>query len=442
MTSRGIRLESAADIPPRVRSTFEDRFLSYLGCICDPMIQLELEFANQLDADRLSRAFDLVLDAEPVLGCRFAHKCRRPYWERLGKDERERIDLLLTEDGGVYEAFKKRSIDTHTGPQVEGCLWRSSAGDRLLVKVAHVAADVGGIKEIAAAVSSIYSRLADEPAYRPRPNSNGSRGLWQVMQQVPWHAYPRIYLSSLHGIVSRMVRRRAPRLPLDDGPRTSLAFPQRLLPADRAARLTAYARRRGATLNDVFLAAFFRALVSEGEWNGRSRLSVATTVDLRQWYLPNGKGAAVANLSAFEYPSLGTGLGDDFESTLGAVSSITRRRKADWIGLRDWVVLLPLSILHHAWGSRILGNVLQHVVKKRASPLACLTNMGPIDPGSVTFDAPPRSAWLLPPPGYPPHFVAGLSGYAGTLSVSAGAYRAGKEVVERFLDQLLSELPP
>jgi len=60
---------------------------------------------------------------------------------------------------------------------------------------------------------------------------------------------------------------------------------------------------------------------------------------------------------------------------------------------------------------------------------------------SVTFDEAPSSDLLLTPPTYPPHFAAGVSGYAGTLTITAGAYASQKNVVEQFLDAMVAGLP-
>jgi NRPS condensation-like uncharacterized protein len=425
-------------IPRRFPSRTVDRGVSLLGYAGDMMIQLELEFAEQLDAERLARAFDLTLDAEPVLGCRFVDHWRRPYWERL--NERERETFLLTEEQGEYEAFKTSSLDAYAGPQIKACVWRSSNRDRLLLKVSHVVADAGGVKEIASSVASTYSRLTDEPTHRPVPNTGGSRSLWQVMRRVPWYAYPKIYLNHLRDSWSNWVPTATHTVPLEDGPRTPLVFVCRLLHAEWATYLAEYGRARHATVNDVMIAAFYRALVVEGDWNGQSQLRLRTTADLRR-YLPSGRAAGICNLSAWEYANLGTDLGDDFDSTLARVTAITRRRKANWIGLSDCLGTWPaLWLLPHCWTRRLFRQIVEQAIKERKIGHA-LTNMGPIDPDSVTFGARPVNAWLLVPPTYPPLLVAGMSGYAGTLTLSAGVYPTQEDIIERFLDRILGELP-
>ena len=69
------------------------------------------------------------------------------------------------------------------------------------------------------------------------------------------------------------------------------------------------------------------------------------------------------------------------------------------------------------------------------------SNGGRIPPEAVTFDDPPLRAWGLPPPCRPPMLMVVMTGYAGTLTLSAGVYAPQKEVVERFLDRILLELP-
>jgi NRPS condensation-like uncharacterized protein len=168
---------------------------------------------------------------------------------------------------------------------------------------------------------------------------------------------------------------------------------------------------------------------------------VDTTVDLRQWYLPNKRGQGISNLSGTEFLHFGTDIGPDFAATLRKVCLVTGRRKTRWIGMHSWVVGLPyLQIVPHSWMTRYYRSAAKRAIAKNNSPPA-LTNMGSIDPESVIFDGEPSDARLLPPPVRPPLFAAGLSGYAGTLTLSAGVYPSQREVVESFLDTLVAELP-
>ncbi|NVM23797.1 MAG: hypothetical protein HWN68_18715 [Desulfobacterales bacterium] len=54
-------------IPKRFRTTLIDRAIYYLSYVSDQMIHMELEFGTQVDIERLMRAIDLTLDAEPLV---------------------------------------------------------------------------------------------------------------------------------------------------------------------------------------------------------------------------------------------------------------------------------------------------------------------------------------------------------------------------------------
>jgi NRPS condensation-like uncharacterized protein len=427
------------DIPKRIPSAISDQLVAHLSFAIDLMIQLELEFNNKLDVERLSKAIDIALDAEPVLGCRWVPHWRKPGWERLDRSERHSFWLVDSQD--KYEAFKGKSIDSHIGPQIRACLWQSSNDDHLVLKVSHIVADAGGVKEIAGTISTIYAQLVHDPNCLPEPNLRGSRGIWQVLRYIPWRAYPGIYLDFLRE-TQHLVR--APHgtytLPIADGPREPLTFVSRFLTANRVSYLVDYGRVHNATLNDVMLAAYVRASALRGDWDGRSRLMVATSVDLRQRYLPTKKAEAICNLSAVEYPDLDTDVGHNFAATVERVCAVMRRRKAGWMGVEGWLGQLPLTMLPYSWRARFYRKVAQRSID-RNNLIPAFTNMGPIDPESVTFDCEPSNARLLPPPAYPPGFESGLSGYADTLTISAGVYPTQKDVVEHFLDAVVAELP-
>lgn len=416
-----------------------DRVEAMLLIIVDMMIQLELEFPQKLDIDRLSRAIDLVLDAEPVLGCRWVPHWRKPRWERLERSERQ--SFLLVNSQEAYEKFKSESINLNIGPQVKACLYQSPHGDRLLLKVSHIAADAAAVKDIAGAISSIYTRLARDPNYQPEPNLRGSRDLWQILRHIPWHAYPKIYLNFLRE--TRMIgkaRHSAYMLPFDNRARENLGFSYRFLPADRVTYLVDYGRSHDATLNDVMLTAYARALVLQGDSGGQSIIMAMNTVDLRQWYLPTKRAEGICTLSAGEYLNLGTDIGHDFTATLQRVCANTKRRKANWIGLSQLVGAVPFSSMPHIFLERYFRKATQRLIDNH-NLIPGFTNMGQIDRDKVTFDKPASSAILLTPPTYPPHFAAGMSGYAGTLTINAGVYRSQRNVVEHFLDTMVAELP-
>jgi NRPS condensation-like uncharacterized protein len=437
-----MKKRNSNNIPRRFPARLMDCYTDHQTQVSEMMIQLEMEFDKELDAKRLAKAVDLTLDAEPVLGCRFVDNSYKPFFERL--DVNKRSAFFPANSQSEYEAFKHSSIDHRTGPQLNVCLWHSSNGDRLLLKASHHVADAAGIKDIAAILSDTYRRLMDNPAYRPAPNSKEQRSLLQVLKHVPLHAYPGIFLLSLRTTWTAYNPPHVHSLYTSDGPREPLTYVNRLIPSGRVSALAEYGHSHNATLNDIIIVAAYRVLAATGKRKKGSHISLTNTIDLRR-HIPSGHAAAVANLSFVRmyWPDLGVEPCQNFEATLDKVAKTTRHAKAHWFGL-DTVfnTLHPISkIMPHAWFKKIYREYMKLLLKKQGGA-HWFTNIGPIDTESVNFGLQPSKAHFLPPVTYPPApFMFSLSGYNGTLTLSAGAYPTQKDTIEQFFDAILKELP-
>ena len=434
-----------AQIPERIPTVIVDRFLLLAeeSGAAKLVLQVELHFDQTLDEDRLAKALDLLLDAEPVLGCRMVPDPDLPFWQRLGREERKNFCFTLSEP--EYLNFRNSSQDPCRGPQVQACLFRKSRSDQLLIKICHQAADAGGAKEIAGILSSIYQRLEKEPGFKPEPNLSGCRDWSQITSQIPLWAYPIILLNHLRESWSNLVPHRTNSLKLQAGPAEPLTYVLRHIPPERTEKIARFGKERNATINDVIVAAYHRALVKAVPWDGKSALRMKTTLDLRRWYLPGRKAEGICNLSSFESPNLGFKLGKDLAETTALISAYSRKRKKSWIGFTEgWMYHSILRINPFSyqrlrdWGIKTLPKILE--ILEQSFPNT-LTNMGEIKPETVEFGAKPKSAWLLSPFLLPPIFISGLSGHQNTLTLCAGVPVYAGKTIESFYDLILAELP-
>ncbi|MFC1923898.1 hypothetical protein ACFLT3_01515 [Chloroflexota bacterium] len=425
--------------PERIPASYLDRAIGFINFLIDPMIQLELKFSEEIDIGRLQKAVNLILNAEPILGCRLVSHWYSPYFQRMSSSFTNDA-FYTTESIEEFDTFRSALIDTYQGPQLKVYHYHSSNEDRIIIKVAHNITDVAGLNNIARIISSVYSRLKDNPAYELAPNLNTSRGLRIVTRHLKWYAYPRIYLNYFQGLLAQMPRQGTHTLHLEEGPLKPLEFVCELIPEERVAYLKEYGYSNNATLNDLIVAAIFRALIVDEDWNRQSHLRLITSVDLRRWYLSSEEGKAITNLSGMEVISLNNNIGDDFPATLKRVVSFIEKRKSSYIGLSDLIGSLPIMIMPDRLGQRMYKKVVQRAID-RGNIAPGLTNMGEIEVDAVTFDYPPDSAQLIAPPYYPPYFLIGLSGFKGTLSLSSIVRPAHKDRVNRFLENVLSQLP-
>lgn len=403
------------------------------------LIQMELSFTERLDLVRLDRAYRLLLDAEPVLGCRMVVELPNACWQRLPAGHPAAIVLTATE--GDYLCFRDSPIDACEGPQVRIGLWNADDGDRLLIKVAHQAADAGGTKDVAAILADIYTKLGNEPDYQPIPNVAGSRGPDQLLRRLPLSARVSIFFLFLRKTLASMIPYRSQMLPLPDGPCNPWSYVTRHFPLDQTKRMAMYGRERNATLNDLVSAAFYRSLAKCSDWDGRRALRLFTTLDFRRWYLSGERAEAVCNLSGFEWLFIQRRLGRDFDETLARVSALSRKHKAHYPGLADIPMFKIIEKKNYAGIKRFHERLVKWIRSTGTNGVA-LTNMGAIIPERVTFGATvPRKAYLLVPPIHAPLFGIGMSGYDGALTLTSGVTETTRPMIERFFDAMLEELP-
>ncbi len=434
----------AEPIPSTLPARTEDYALHLMAKLSVPQIHAVLDFEGGLDGSRLERALRLLLDAEPVLGCRFVPRFLRGHWERLSPEEldhaaRSRIEPAAAEERERHTAtFLTEDMPADAGPRLAALWLRGDDGDRLVLKVHHQAADAGGTKELAYRLAAIYRTLAEDPDHRPEPRL-GTRSLRQV--------YRPLMPGALLGLLRRMGQdlidagfppahlQLSMQRAMDDPPR----FATLHLDAERVARIREHAP--DATVNDLLLAAVFRALARVGKWNCRDALRIWGTVDLRR-YLPGRRADGLCNLSGFMYVNLVRDLGEDYAATVRRVGAVVDRIKALWPGLGypvgQWLSLgpMPLGLVD------LLSRLLSGPLLRSMPPV--LTNMGAIDVQALSFGSPAlRHAHLVVPTSHPPGLIMGLSGFRGSITLSAGyvASALPTETIEALFAAVDAELP-
>jgi NRPS condensation-like uncharacterized protein len=425
-------LRDPVEAPQPIDATPADLLVQSWQGRSEMVIEMECGFDGHLEENVLARAGELLLEVEPILGCRLVVDSAAPYWRRVPASQRNVLSVARGPD--EYERARRSGLDATRGVQVALCLWPRDNGDRLLVKMTHVVGDGFALQFVAARLSSLYSALRLDPDYRPSPSRVPTRHISQIFSAVPKLAYVRIIWDFAWFIAPRLLPRRTHAIPLPQesvGPWVPVV---RRLPAPRSSFLSRYGKERGATLNDIFVAAAYRALAFAYRWDGMSALRITITVDLRRWCLPATHAATICNLSSFEIPFLMRDLGRSFDETLANVSALMRRRKQSRPGL-------ALALVGHLFATNKSVQSAWYRGRKSGTALS-LSNEGPLDASSLRFaDETPVAAHILPPFIELPGVHVCLSGYGGTLTLAAVTPSNGEAVVGRFLDAVLEELP-
>lgn len=434
--------------PKRLRAVFCDKVNHAQEKIYQAEIHLVADWDEPLDRPRLKRAFRLVLDAEPVLGCRFRDNWLRPFWERLDEKALDKAQILTEFSGPINDveqaaqAFFAEVDDPSVGPQLKALvLPLPGGGERLILKICHVTCDAGGLKSVFYRLGEIYSALAADTDYKPEP-ATGSRSMAQVYFRFPVREWLAILWSGLVNMWRMVAPFRSYQFPSGNIEKPPLVFRFRHFPRQRVSAMADYVRTHGATLNDIMTAALFRAFAAMGGGRVKGKLRVAGTVDLRR-YLPGRKTGALCQVSGLYATGISFTPGEDFDTTLASVKKFNDRQKERYFGLGMMIAFWLMGLGQPYFLSRfIMKNTFVMGIKDGNLPPA-FTNMGPIDKEMCrSWGKAPVSAFLGVPTARPPWFTVGLSGYDGSLSLSAGFYPSAidPKKVEALFNEIESEL--
>ncbi len=429
----------SASIPDRMPARFLDSMNHTMTNVWVAQIHLAMDFDAALDRERLTHALRLLLDAEPVLGCRYIPRWFRPFWSRIPASVLDRHRILF--ESMDETAFLQEDMGGQDGPQIRAA-FSDSDGERLILKVSHQVGDAGGVKDIAARLAEIYRELGKNAAYRPEPNL-GSRSLGQL--------YGRFSLRKKLSLLAYAVQEQR----ANSRPIRSLQYPSgrrcegpprftiQRFGKERIREFRSFCQPHDATLNDLFVAAVLRAIVRQTNWDGDGALRLLGTVDNRR-YLPGKQAESICNLSSFMFPDIGFDPGGSLEQTLRAIKQSIDAQKNEFFGLAYLylarISLLPYPYIVKRWMTRGIFKLFQRIGNIPPS----LTNMGPIDAERLDFDGMrPERAELIVPASIPPFFILGMSGYRDGISLSLGSRDSAVppskvEELFRFIDQ---ELP-
>lgn len=432
-------------IPPRLPTVMMDLIVFCMqNKVADLQVRCVISLDGHVDAERMMKAVRLTLDVEPILGCRFVDHWWRPYWERrndLNQIKNCRL-VKATDFSQDLVSFMSTPINSLTDPLVQVCILRADT-DTLCIKVDHMVADACGIKKYIYLLASIYRRLADNPGYVPAPNLGGSRSMRQISRRFGFLDKLRIIRSGFRDLKRRLLPPIFWSFPSTAGIPSNKTFMIRQFGPERFRAIKEYGHQYQATVNDIMLAAFYRALFDLINPDPRVALRLATTVDLRR-YLPAGTTGAICNSSNFAYTNIGQKLGATFDETTVKVRKDMNVMKSDYIGLGDYpLAVLCFKGLPFSCSRRLFLKVARRPIKTGNAP-PVFSNLGIIDSEQLVFaDVAVTDAYLIGATFFPPFFGMALSTFRDSLTLSISFFKSTikKSIVERFLDRIEYELP-
>ncbi len=395
----------------------------------DHQVHSVLRFDYCPDSEILKKAVISSIEAIPILGTRYIGGTR-PRWMSLNPGDFGRAFVIARTEIEVEEFLGSR-VDERLGPQVRVCLLESGPF-AVALKMNHMVCDAAGFKEYLYFLCKIYSKLKADPEYKP-PSITGDRSMRAVLQRFGVG----VKLKSLFLQSKQNNLTGGARFPLSDSGGSRPFILIHKLGRKRTAELKAYFRTKGATLNDVLLAAYYRCLFQRLALSPGTQLQIPVMVDMRRYLGKKEVFMSLTNLSSTVITELQYRPDESFEGTLGRVKAIMDKKKDSNIGLNGFI---KLNLMYRILGDRIANHLLRSILK---NPLICMTNVGVLDSAQVSFgDLRPNDAFLCGSIKYKPYFQLAMSSYEGelTLSVNLLGCANDRDRILSFFGEMEAEL--
>ncbi len=409
------------------------------------LVHMVLDFEDSLDADIVSVATRRMLEAEPILGCRFVETAKGAEWRRredLGKNPEFRFHADIENVDAATLELVGRPFQVDETPNFMVELFRHGAGDRLIISISHVIADGGAILEATTRFATLYSALVADPDFR-LPVNPASRDSFQWLKafsvknrlKIIWRDWGDIR-RSLHrhlGLVRSHAEYQA-------AARNKPTYATLEVPSDRVREIDEISRARGLSRNDVLLAGFARAFATFVGSENTGSVHIVMPSNLRRFMGAEAR-PAICNLGGIANIFVEPDLGATFTETLDRiVREMARQRKA-FIGAGNPITMRVLDRMGLARKRRVIARMME---KGMARPLpATFTNVGRLADRKMLFaEAAPNAAVLLANPLSAPLMLVVAMGYKGKLALSMSYYQEDfdGERVQRFLAEITANI--
>ncbi|MDE6585330.1 MAG: hypothetical protein K2K80_01450, partial [Clostridia bacterium] len=226
----------------------------------EPFIHELIEFENALDTAKLTVALDSLIKAFPLLKCRYDSK-RNVF---VGNDALTGKDLLVIDHTTSRTNLLTESLNTN-----ERLIKFTLSNNLLVITVSHLICDGSGFKKLIYLFCDFYNGKAgnDYSALMNREFSFLTENL-----KLKSGDTMKMLFSMICGYKNTQV--------YDKGKNEQIHVAERRISSDTMEKVHAAAKKQGATLNDVFLTAYGRAI---GKLYSKKKINIPCTVDLRKY---------------------------------------------------------------------------------------------------------------------------------------------------------------
>lgn len=342
----------------------------------DRMIHMCVEYDGKIDIKKLEKAICGVVNQVEILRCSCKQGVvRGPYW-KINEPMTEKDALTLAEVSDMEFGIKtalSQYIELDAKYQIKFAVVRCAGKDSLCVLINHMVCDGTDAKYLVAKIIEAYNTPEGEPIPKVKNGTRSAAQLYEMMDKDFAKAAKKLNKNVSRGAVQR-------KFPFkDDSDDCTTRIIRTKLYKDDFLKLKAKCKAVGITINDCYLAAFFKEVIQELNLEN-GEINIMSMFNNRR-YMEGGETLGITNMTGFMPCKLNYNGEKSFEDILKLVIEQSKIAKDDpYMGLYG----VPLLFL----AFRIFPYYIAETAIRigYANPLIGMSNIGIMDEKSFKLD--------------------------------------------------------
>ena len=363
----------------RLKAQLWDKTQFFLSNFYDRMMHYAVFYDGSLDIDIIRKSVKAVVDKVPALHSQYKANFVRPYWKiRQDYTLEEMADIEEVEDleKATYD-FLLGEVSHKDKLQFKCKVFTCKDKCSFATIVNHQCFDGSDYKYVMFKIVECYNAFVKEGNIDNVVIKDGTRDLSQLYANMEPNAAKKA--KGLYNNASKTGIKTQFRFTDDQDCKKRLIM--KTTPKEVFEKVKAKGKAVGASINDIMLTAYFRALVKEIGCPKDEPINITSMMDLRRHMLTKDT-VGVTNMTAFMPCKLSEGIGGSFEDTLARVNEQTTLQKND-----DVVGLYGIPLLGLAYKLFWLDCIATFAIKLGYdNPLIQMSNLGILKPEQTNFE--------------------------------------------------------
>ena len=414
----------------RIPAEMFDKMQYILRNYYDGTMHSVFYYDTTLDEEILKKALAYVVANFKIYHSTFRKSLIRSYWEvNENYTEDNYFTFIETDDLETAEReFITQQTDEKDVCQIHVALIRCKGKDTLCYLINHMVSDGGDLRYIYLTIATLYNEYLEKGVFETKLK-DGTRSNLQVYDAMSEE--DKKAAMNLKSNVSSV--KNVAKFPYTKSLKTDKnMIIKEYLPSEEFLAIKAKGKEKNASINDVFTAAYVRAIYSMCGLKESDEVNMSCMVDLRR-YIPGGQTVGITNMTGY-MPCSTANIGKTMEDTLKVVCESNNKQKND-----KFMGLYSIPLLNLAFDVFPDGLASFCIKLGYKNPIFGMSNIGIIKPDLLKMgNATLVDGWSTGAVKYKPYVQFALTTFDTSVTMTIAS--RGNEGDAIIMKQMLKDI--